>query len=90
MLWNLKVTKRIQTAVKKRPDFVVSGQDGETSSRGFRDFTNKSLTEKDQEVGINYPYKGAELIKRYGAPWKIVMHYRQKLIGGFIWMKLQY
>ena len=31
---------------KKRPDFVVSGQDGETSSRGFRDLITKSLTEK--------------------------------------------
>ena len=55
---------------KKRPDFVVSDQDGETSSRDFRDLITKSLTEKGYEVGINYPYKGAELIKRYGAPSK--------------------
>ena len=55
---------------KKRPDFVVSDQDGETSSREFRDLITKSLMEKGYEVAINYPYKGAELIKRYGAPSK--------------------
>ena len=55
---------------KKRPDFVVSDQDGKTSSREFRDLITKSLMEKGYEVAINYPYKGAELIKRYGAPSK--------------------
>ena len=55
---------------KKRPDFVVSGQDGETSSREFCDLIIKSLMEKGYEVAINYPYKGAELIKRYWAPSK--------------------
>jgi len=63
---------------KKRLDFVVSDQNSKTCSGDFRDFTNKSLTGKGYEVGINYPYKGAELIKCYGAPWKIVMQYRYK------------
>ena len=33
-------------SVKKRPDVVVSDQNGETSSRGFGDLITKSLTEK--------------------------------------------
>ena len=33
-------------SVKKRPDVVVSDQNGETSSRGFGDLITKSLKEK--------------------------------------------
>ena len=55
---------------KKCPGFVVSDQNGETSCRDVRELIIKSLTEKGYEEGINYPYKGAELIKRYGEPSK--------------------
>ena len=53
---------------RERPDFVVSDQDGKTSSRKFRDVIIKNLTSQGYEVAVNYPYKGAELIKRYGVP----------------------
>jgi len=55
---------------KKCPDFVVSDQNSETSCRDFRELITKSLIEKGYEVGINYPCKGAELIKSYGEPSK--------------------
>ena len=53
---------------RERPDFVVSDQDGKTSSRKFRDVIIKNLTSQGYEVAVNYPYKGAELIKRHGVP----------------------
>ena len=53
---------------RERPDFVVSDQDGKTSSRKFRDVIIKNLKSQGYEVAVNYPYKGAELIKRYGVP----------------------
>ena len=53
---------------RERPDFVVSDQDGKTSSRKFRDVVIKNLKSQGYEVAVNYPYKGAELIKRHGVP----------------------
>ena len=53
---------------RERPDFVVSDQDGKTSSRKFRDVIIKNLKSQGYEVAVNYPYKGAELIKRHGVP----------------------
>ena len=53
---------------RERPDFVVSDQDGKTSSKKFRDVIIKNLTSQGYEVAVNYPYKGAELIKRHGVP----------------------
>ena len=48
---------------RDRPDFVVSDQDGKTSSRKFRNVIIQNLTSQGYKVAINYPYKGAELIK---------------------------
>ena len=53
---------------RERPDFVVSDQDGKTSSSKFRDVIIKNLKSQGYEVAVNYPYKGAELIKRHGVP----------------------
>ena len=53
---------------RERPDFVVSDQDGKTSSRKFRDVIIKNLISQGYKVAVNYPYKGAELIKQYGVP----------------------
>ena len=53
---------------RERPDFVVSDQDGKTSSKKFRDVIIKNLKSQGYEVAVNYPYKGAELIKRHGVP----------------------
>ena len=55
---------------KDRPDFVVSDQDGRTSSRKFRNVIIQNLISQGYKVAINYPYKGAELIKRHGSPAK--------------------
>ena len=55
---------------RDRPDFVVSDQDGKTSSRKFRNVIIQNLTSQGYKVAINYPYKGAELIKRHGSPAK--------------------
>ena len=53
---------------KQRPDFVVSDLDGKTSGPAFLEFTAESLRAKGYEVSVNYPFRGAELINRFGDP----------------------
>jgi len=53
---------------KRRPDFVVSDLDGKTSGPVFLEFTAESLRAKGYEVSVNYPFRGAELINRFGDP----------------------
>ena len=53
---------------KRRPDFVVSDLDGKTSGPAFLVFTAESLRAMGYEVSVNYPFRGAELINRFGDP----------------------
>ncbi|WP_354683901.1 N-formylglutamate amidohydrolase [Cupriavidus necator] len=52
----------------ERPDFVVSNRDGASCSAGFVDVVAQCLRGLGYRVGINWPYKGAELVARYGDP----------------------
>lgn len=53
---------------KERPDFVVSDRDGTTAGGNFTEHVVSVLRAQGYSVGINDPYKGAELIRAYGRP----------------------
>lgn len=50
------------------PDFVLGDRDGTTSAPEFREFVGAWLRERGYDVSINAPYKGVELVRRYGDP----------------------
>lgn len=52
----------------ERPDFVVSNRDGATCSADFVEEVAQCLRGFGYRVGINWPYKGAELITAYADP----------------------
>jgi N-formylglutamate deformylase len=51
-----------------RPDFVLSDGDGETCDVTFRDFVRERLEAMGYGVAINDPFKGGEIVRRYGRP----------------------
>ncbi|MEQ8332879.1 N-formylglutamate amidohydrolase [Nisaea sp.] len=51
-----------------RPDFVVSDFEGETADPGLVEAVARWFGERGYSASINDPYKGAEMIRRYGAP----------------------
>lgn len=53
---------------KPRPDFVVSDRDGTTAGGGFTEQVAATLRAFGYKVGVNDPYKGAELIRAYSRP----------------------
>jgi N-formylglutamate deformylase len=53
---------------KERPDFVVSDRDATTAGGGFTEHVVSVLRTQGYSVGINDPYKGAELVRAYGRP----------------------
>lgn len=52
----------------KHPDFVVGNRDHTTSSRALAEMVCDHLTDAGYEVALNHPYKGVELVRRYGMP----------------------
>ncbi|WP_323795982.1 N-formylglutamate amidohydrolase [Nisaea sp.] len=51
-----------------RPDFVVSDSEGETADADLVEAVASWLGARGYDVSVNDPYKGAEMIRRYGAP----------------------
>ena len=51
-----------------RPDMVVSDLDGATASSHWTQTVAVLLRARGFQVGVNAPYKGAELIRRHGRP----------------------
>ena len=51
-----------------RPDFVLSDGDGETCDPDFRAFVQAKLEAMGYGVSINDPFKGGEIVRRYGRP----------------------
>jgi N-formylglutamate deformylase len=54
----------------KHPDFVLGNRDHSTSSEAVLLFIQKQLTQMGYSVSLNHPYKGVELVRRYGEPAK--------------------
>lgn len=51
-----------------RPDIVVGDRDGRSASPRLIDWTVEHLRALGYSVGINSPYRGAELVRRHGRP----------------------
>lgn len=55
-------------AGEARPDFVVSDGEGRTAAPDLTESVAGWLRERGYSASVNDPYKGAEMIRRYGAP----------------------
>ena len=53
---------------RTRPDFCIGDLDGATSSPDFVELVVETLRGRGYRVAVNDPYKGAECIRRHGAP----------------------
>lgn len=51
-----------------RPDVVVGDRDHSTAHPALTQFIAQQLQDAGLRVQINFPYKGAELVRRYGEP----------------------
>jgi N-formylglutamate deformylase len=49
-------------------DFVIGNRDNTTSSESLVLFIQEQLVQHGYSVAINHPYKGVELVRRYGKP----------------------
>ena len=54
----------------RHPDFVLGNRDHATSSEAVLLFIQKQLLKMGYDVALNHPYKGVELVRRYGEPAK--------------------
>jgi N-formylglutamate amidohydrolase len=52
----------------ERADFVLGDRDGTTCGIGFRRLVQGTLERLGYDVRINDPYKGVELVRRFGQP----------------------
>lgn len=50
------------------PDFVLGDRDGSTAAPEFHEFIAQFLRGVGYSVSINDPYKGVEIVRRYGDP----------------------
>jgi N-formylglutamate deformylase len=55
-------------AGRPRKDFVLGDRDGTTCAREFTALVADTLAEFGYSVAINDPYKGVEIVRRYGRP----------------------
>jgi N-formylglutamate amidohydrolase len=59
---------RVQATGWERADFVLGDRDGTTCGIGFRRLVQGTLQRMGYDVRINDPYKGVELVRRFGQP----------------------
>lgn len=50
------------------PDIVLGDRDGTSCGPAFRETVREALTRMGYRVTLNDPYKGVEILRRYGAP----------------------
>ncbi len=55
---------------EKHSDFVLGNRDHSTSSEAVLLFIQNHLVQMGYSVSLNHPYKGVELVRRYGEPAK--------------------
>ena len=53
---------------KRRADIILSDMDGKTTGPEFIDFAAECFRAKGYSISINFPFRGAELIHRFGDP----------------------
>lgn len=49
-------------------DFVIGDRDGTTAAPGLSQWMARFLEQRGYTVSLNHPYKGVELVRRYGNP----------------------
>ncbi|MAS86712.1 MAG: N-formylglutamate amidohydrolase [Micavibrio sp.] len=52
----------------KRYDFVIGDRDGQTANLNFSLFVKMVLEQIGYDVALNNPFKGVEILRRYGKP----------------------
>ena len=67
------------------PDIVLSDRNGSSCSLSFIEYFKELFTEKNYSVTINHPYKGAEILRKYGQP-TLEMHSLQIEINRSLYM----
>jgi N-formylglutamate amidohydrolase len=65
---SMKALGRKQGRPIPRDDFVLGDLEGESCDPDFTAFVAETLTGYGYTVRINHPFKGAELVKRFGRP----------------------
>jgi N-formylglutamate deformylase len=53
---------------KRRPDFVLSDRDGSSCAAAFTAHVGDTLNDMGFTVALNDPFKGGEIVHRYGRP----------------------
>jgi N-formylglutamate amidohydrolase len=65
---SMKALGRKQGKSIPRDDFVLGDLEGESCDAEFTDFVAETLRNYGYSVRINHPFKGAELVRRFGRP----------------------
>ena len=65
---SMKALGRKQGKPTRRDDFVLGDLEGESCDPEFTAFVTETLQDFGYSVRINHPFKGAELVKRFGRP----------------------
>jgi N-formylglutamate deformylase len=65
---SMKALGRKQGKSIARDDFVLGDLEGESCDADFTAFVAETLRSYGYSVRINHPFKGAELVKRFGRP----------------------
>lgn len=69
VVWHLNCHSMKSTARGRlRDDFVLGDRDGTTCAPDFTDLVATALRGLGYAVGLNHPFKGAEIVMRHGAP----------------------
>jgi N-formylglutamate deformylase len=68
-VWHLNCHSMKSTAKGRlRDDFVLGDRDGTTCAPEFTDLVASTLRGLGYSVGLNHPFKGAEIVTRHGDP----------------------
>lgn len=66
VLWHINA--HAMPAAATNADFVLSDRDGRSCDSAFIYTLRDILSARGYSVALNHPYKGAEILRRYGAP----------------------
>jgi N-formylglutamate deformylase len=68
-VWHLNCHSMKSTAKGRlRDDFVLGDRDGTTCAPAFTELVASTLRHLGYSVGLNHPFKGAEIVTRHGDP----------------------
>lgn len=67
---SMRTTGRHQGKSIPRDDFVLGDREGASCDPAFTEFVAERLRTMGYSVQLNHPFKGAELVERFGRPWQ--------------------